>query len=97
MATVSGLHSNHPEPSPVERGFASIVWGPVGDLRRLGPGRESIKAALERAYPRARPGGYPVWAGVMHRFVYEMSIGDLVVVSTLDLSGPSAAHQGDTQ
>ena len=79
MATVWGLHNDHPELGLVENGFVSISWEDLGDLRRLGPDREAFKAALERHYPRAKPGAYPVMAGVLRRFVYEMAVGDLVI------------------
>ena len=38
-----------------------------------------LKKALEQAYPDAKPGAIPVWAGILLRFAYEMKEGDIVI------------------
>jgi predicted Mrr-cat superfamily restriction endonuclease len=57
----------------------AVGWRRIGDLRELGPDRATLKAALSEAYPDAKPGAIPVWAGVLLRFAFEMRPGDLVV------------------
>lgn len=79
MTTVWGLHNNHPDLDLVENGFVSIGWIEIGDLRKLGPGKEQMKALVARAYPTAKPGAIPVWAGVLIRFAFEMKPGDIVI------------------
>jgi len=60
-------------------GFVSIGWGELGDLAVIGSDQESLKAALVRAYPDAKPGAIPVWAGVLRRFAFEMQVGDHLI------------------
>jgi predicted Mrr-cat superfamily restriction endonuclease len=80
--TIWGVHNDKPAVDFVDSGFVALGWRPIGDLRTIGADREAMKAALSAAYPRARPGAIPVWAGILLRFAFEMTPGDLVVHPT---------------
>lgn len=77
--TMWGIHNDALSVELVEQGFISIGWEEMEDLRRIGNDRTRMKEALERAYPAAKPGAIPVWAGILVRFAFEMREGDLVV------------------
>lgn len=62
-----------------EGGFISIGWDCVGDMQQIGPDMARITALLEHGYPNAKRGAFPVWAGILKRFAFEMEIGDVVV------------------
>lgn len=79
MNTVWGLHNDESSLDLLEDGFVSIGWDEIGDLAIIGPDRDKLKAAVSSAYPEAKPGAIPVWAGVLLRFGFEMAVGDLVV------------------
>jgi restriction system protein len=79
MPTLWGIHNDQPALDLIEGGFISIGWEELGDLREIEPDRETLKLRLAATYPTAKPGAIPVWAGVLHRFISEMQIGDLVV------------------
>lgn len=57
----------------------ALGWNLMPDLGTLPPDREAYKRELKLAYPDAKPGAIPVWAGQLYRFVHEMEEGDLVV------------------
>ena len=77
--TVWGVHNDHPELDLVGNGFISVGWDEIGDLSAIGPDKEALKQKVAAAYPTAKPGAIPVWAGVLLRFAYEMQLGDLVI------------------
>lgn len=79
MPVLWGIHNDQPTLDLIEGGFISIGWEEIGDLRGVSPDRQTLKARLTAAYPTAKPGAIPVWAGVLHRFITEMQIGDYVV------------------
>ncbi|MTB72481.1 restriction endonuclease [Arsenicicoccus sp. MKL-02] len=79
MTAMWGIHNDALGAELVEKGFISIGWDEVGDIRAIGNDRSSLKAAVTRTYPGSKPGAFPVWAGVLHRFAYEIEEGDLVV------------------
>ncbi|MFI8567709.1 restriction endonuclease [Rhodococcus sp. NPDC078407] len=79
MTTVWGLHNDESSLNLLEGGFVSIGWDEVGDLALIGPDRDALKIAIASAYPLAKPGAVPVWAGVLLRFGFEMAVGDIVV------------------
>lgn len=92
MHSVWGIHNDESSLNLVDNGFISIGWDEIGDLARIGPDRENLKAVVSSTYPDAKPGAIPVWAGVLRRFGFEMAIGDLVVSpqkrdSTIALEG----------
>jgi restriction system protein len=74
-----GIHNDQPSLDLVQGGFVSIGWEELGDLRTIGPDRETLKLRLAATYPTAKPGAIPVWAGVLMRFMTELQIGDYVV------------------
>lgn len=77
--TLWGIHNDRLGAELVEGGFISIGWDEVPDLRAVGEDRDRIKRILRSAHPGAKAGAIPVWAGVLHRFAFEMQPGDLVV------------------
>ncbi|GAB3707422.1 restriction endonuclease [Mariniluteicoccus flavus] len=99
MTRMWGIHNDALGAELVEKGFVSIGWE-IGDLREIGPERAAIRTALERTYPASKPGAFPVWAGILYRFAFEMTPGDLVVApykadSTLNfgvVDGPYEFH-----
>lgn len=81
-ATVWGVHapkSGEADKLFYEKGFLAIGWAKVGDLARLPPDREALKAKVAEAYPEKKPGAIPVYAGQLFRFVHEVQQGDIVV------------------
>ena len=74
-----GIHNNHPELDLIEGGFISIGWDRLGDLRSIGPDRQDMKARVAEAYPEAKTRAIAAWVGVLTRFTFEMSPGDLVI------------------
>jgi restriction system protein len=51
----------------------------MGDLSKATSNRETCKIAVAEAYPNAKPGAVPTYAGQLLRFACEMQIGDLVL------------------
>ncbi len=79
MTTVWGIHNDRPSLDLIRGEFVSVGWDEIGDLRPLtGPGAD-LKRQLAAAYPTAKPGAIPVWAGVLNRFATGMAIGDYVI------------------
>lgn len=79
MTTLWGVHNDQPQLDLVENGFISIGWDEVGDLRAVGDDRDAMKERVAAAYPSAKPGAIPGWAGTLLTFAYRMQPGDLVV------------------
>lgn len=79
MTVLWGIHSGFAA-DLVDGGYISIGWEELGDPTEIGPDRERLKARLAVAFPSAKPGALPVWAGVITRFVHEIQPGDLVVL-----------------
>ncbi len=57
----------------------NIGWFELGDLSGPVIDRSGLKERLATAFPEAKAGAIPIWAGVLTRFMYEMKVGDLVV------------------
>lgn len=76
---VWGIHNDTLGAELVDDGFISLGWDRMPDLRTLGEDRERIRAELARLLPEAKPGAYPVWAGQLLRFAFEMREADLVI------------------
>lgn len=74
-----GVRNDHPELDLVGNGFVGIGWPEVGDLTDIGSDKEELKKRVAEAYPDAKPGAIPVWAGVLLRFRFDMQPGDLVI------------------
>lgn len=80
MSVAWGIHNDRiPAAELVAGGFISIGWDEVGDVRAIGNDQAALKTALAGSRPDAKPGALPVWAGVLRRFAFEMSEGDLVI------------------
>lgn len=79
MAALWGIHNDQSSLRLVEGGFVSIGWEELGDLTEVPTDRETLKQRLAATYPNAKPGAIPVWAGVIHRFIEEVDVGDYVV------------------
>lgn len=97
-----GIHNDTLGSELLEKGFISIGWEAMPDLRSIGDDMERMKMAVRANYPGAKPGAVPVWAGVMRRFAFEIADGDLIVApyradSTLNfgvVAGPYEYHAG---
>lgn len=61
------------------KGFVAIGWVKMGNLAPLKADRETFKSKVAEAYPAAKPGAIPNYAGQLFRFVHDMKEGDLVV------------------
>lgn len=102
MTTIWGIHNDVFSAELVEQNFISVGWE-VPDLRRIGDDQTAMKEAVARAYPTAKPGAIPVWAGVLRRFAFEMTEGDIVIApyrpdSTLNfgvVAGPYRYEPGE--
>lgn len=97
-----GIHNDALGAELVEKGFISIGWEEVPDLRTIGDDRERLKNLVRRTYPAAKAGAIPVWAGVLHRFGSEMDVGDLVIApykpdSTLNFGVIEGDYEFDPQ
>lgn len=79
MDTLWGIHNDQPDLDLIGGEFVSIGWHQLGDLHPYEGARDLLKKALVDAFPEAKAGAIPVWAGVLHRFAFEMNIGDLVI------------------
>lgn len=78
MTRIWGIH-NDQSLDLIAGSFISIGWSELGDLSAQQFDRSSLKDKLSLAFPEAKAGAIPVWAGVLVRFMYDMNIGDLVV------------------
>lgn len=98
-----GIHNDALGSELVEQGFISVGWEEMADLKTIGDDMGRMKSAVQSAYPSAKPGAIPVWAGVLRRFAFEMAEGDLIVApykadSTLNfgvVAGPYEHHQDE--
>tara|TARA_B110001469_G_scaffold77765_1_gene73640 strand:+ start:579 stop:1586 length:1008 start_codon:yes stop_codon:yes gene_type:complete len=58
--------------------YIAIGWDQMPDLTTLEPNREAFKAKVQEAYPDAKKGAIPNYAGQLFRFLTELKVGDLV-------------------
>lgn len=80
ISTIWGIHMDWKlNLEPIEQGFIAIGWDDLGDLSKIDPSRDGLKAKLIATYDAKKPGAVPVNAGVLFRFVHEMKKGDLIV------------------
>lgn len=85
MTRLWGIHNDEfPASKLVAEGFVSIGWERVPDLATIGNDQDAIRAVLQSAYPDAKPGAIPIWAGVLRRFAFVMEVGDYVVAPDRD-------------
>jgi restriction system protein len=57
----------------------ALGWARLGDLSKIPSDREAFKEQVAKAYPDAKTGALPVYAGQLFRFVHEIKLGDQVV------------------
>jgi len=62
-----------------QKNHVAIGWDEIGDLSKILPDRDAFKAKVALAYPGAKEGAIPNYAGQLFRFVHEMKAGDLIV------------------
>lgn len=80
MTRVWGIHNDeHRASELVAGGFISIGWDRAGDLATIGNDQAAIRRLVRQVYPEAKEGAFPVWAGVLRRFAFDMSHGDIVI------------------
>jgi restriction system protein len=79
MATIWGIHNDDASLDLIQDGFVGIGWDDLGDLKAIGSDKDAMKRRVAAAYPRAKPGAIPVWAGVLLRFAFQMQAGDTVI------------------
>jgi MoxR-like ATPase len=80
--TVWGLHPGKDDKALARFLGDSVVaigWDELGDPRPYGNDQDALKEAVAKKFPDLKPGAIPVHAGVIRRFLYEMSPGDLVI------------------
>lgn len=77
-AVWGGHMGKHVGARPVEKGYVGIGWPDLGDLRQYND-RDAFKQALAARYADEKPESWPVRAGVLFRFAWQMKAGDLVV------------------
>src|SRR4051794_33884066 len=73
-----GVHAGGPRSPFLVTNVIVLERGGIEDLRLVGDDREAIKAELTTSYPQEKAGTIAVWAGVLLRFAFEPSVGDLV-------------------
>lgn len=100
MTNMWGIHNDALTDELVDEGFVSIGWGELGDLREIGESRHDLKAVLAETYPDRKPGAIAGWAGILHRFVYQIQEGDIVVApfkpdSTINIGIVSGPYRYD--
>jgi len=80
--TVWGIHAGQigdADPIFLKKNQVALGWVEMGDLGLLKPNREDFKEQLQKIYTDRKPGYYPMAAGQLFRFVYEMKEGDLII------------------
>ena len=85
--SVWGIHMKEMCKEPVVDGFIGIGWKTIGDLSNLPDNRKEIRKLIQMAYPRYSSHTAGSDAGVLHRFLHEVSVGDIVVYP--DVSKPN--------
>ena len=77
--SVWGIHMKEMCKEPVVNGFIGIGWKTMRNLSDLPDDRKEIRNLIQIAYPRHSPYTAGSDAGVLYRFLYGVSIGDIVV------------------
>ena len=80
MTNMWGVHNDTLATELIDGGFVSIGWDALDfDLTSIGSSRDDLKSVLSGTFPNRKPGAIAGWAGILHRFVYQMKPGDVVV------------------
>ena len=75
-----GIHMGaHVGTDPVDNSHVAIGWQAMGDLCLLPNDRDLIKQKLSEVHPEAKQGTIRVWAGNLHRFLFQVKAGDYIV------------------
>lgn len=75
-----GLHMPQTDTmDPIKKKFVAIGWKRLGDLARLQNTRNEFKNHCAKAYVDAKPKTIASWAGVLYRFVHEISVNDIII------------------
>ncbi len=79
--TYWGIHadSGRAQALFLSKSRVALGWPKLGDLTSIGHDRDLLKSALRTAYPNAKPGAIPVYAGEIFRFINELAVDDIVV------------------
>lgn len=80
--TIWGLHAGRTGDADrlfLEKNVIAVGWHELGDLSTLSSNQEAFKAAVSEAYPNAKPGAIPNYAGQLLRFVHAIQPNDLVL------------------
>lgn len=98
MANMWGIHNDRSGIDPVTQGMVRIGWDELGDLGAIPATRDAFKRAIEDKLPSVTQSGVPGNAGVLYRFVHELSDGDIVVClnrqqRTLNIGRVSGAYR----
>jgi len=79
--TVWGIHAGKfgdADSLFLKKHVMALGFAEMGDLGELGGDKEAFKTRATMAYPDAKPGAIPIYAGQIFRFVHEVQVGDLV-------------------
>lgn len=79
--TIWGIHagrSGEADSLFLKKNCIALGWTKMGDLSTLKHNRDAFKERVVEAYPDAKPGAIPNYAGQLLRFVHEMKSGDLI-------------------
>lgn len=79
--SVCGIHCLD-EKLMLQNNVMAIGWAEFGDLSLLSPSREAFKEHYAVTYPNVKKGQIPTSAGMLYRFINEVSTGDYVVFPT---------------
>lgn len=71
--------SGQADPVFLKKNYLAIGWEEVGDLSKIKPNRDALKAKLAEIYPTKKPNAIAGYAGMLYRFVHEMKPGELIV------------------
>lgn len=78
MTAVWGIHAGGPCSPFLDTGVVVLERAGIRGLRLIGDDRAAIKTELAHHYPNEKPGTIAAWAGVLRRFAFEPSVGDLL-------------------
>ncbi len=100
-----GIHSDQPHLDFVGNGLISVGWEELGDLREIGDDQQAMKDQLAERYTPDKKSAFPGWAGMLRRFAFEMTVGDVIVFphkpdSTVNIGRIASDYrfvQGDEQ
>jgi hypothetical protein len=73
----------------IEDGVTVIGWSELGEFG-LETSRDALKAQIEEVYGEHRPQSLAMQAGQIHRFIHDISMGDLLVLPLLSKPGYAA-------